>query len=137
MSALQTLGVVWLVSLAAGVGLAEYRHARRRRPSIEVGFARIIAGQVAVGLMRNAEPNALVEVGSAAWADEMEQASMRARSCLSVIGLMIANASQRDDDVMAILNTTEATFTLQPKARTGHPAEEAAPWPTDIGFDGA
>lgn len=70
---------------------------------IAPGLSRLVAAQVAAGLMRNAEPVGLE--GPEAWAREMEEAAMRARAALTTIGLMVASATedQRTHDVLNLL----------------------------------
>lgn len=70
---------------------------------IAPGLSRLVAAQVAAGLMRNAEPVELE--GPEAWAREMEEAAMRARAALTTIGLMVASATedQRTLDVLNLL----------------------------------
>lgn len=75
----------------------------RRREHIDRGFSRALAGQVTAGLMPNAEPEDAA--GGESWAREMEESAMRARAALTVIGLMLANATddQPTHDVLNLL----------------------------------
>ena len=72
---------------------------RRRRRQIADSLALALAGQVAAGLARNAEPDEaeaqrLAELhGAQAWALELEQVVQRQRAALIAIGLMLGNAT--------------------------------------------
>lgn len=69
---------------------------RKRQRQIDPAFARVLASQVAVGLMRSGGPS---EVPT--------PEAQRSRSCLMVIGLMLMNACPDDDVVAASLDLAE------------------------------
>jgi len=69
-----------------------------RPPSIDTGLAHAIAGQLAVGLARNAEPEP--GGGVTTWHAELEQSAERARLALFAIGLMIRNADPSTQPIL-------------------------------------
>lgn len=78
---------------------------RRRKPDLlDEGLALSLAGQVAVGLMRQAEPREPGE--ELTWGQEMEASAIRARTALFAIGLMIRNAAP-SPDVQAALDAAD------------------------------
>lgn len=92
---------------------------RRRREQIDHGLAVCIAGQVAAGLARAAEPDeqpaglhvvghpqSIENAARARYTREVEDASARARGALVAIGLMLRNAAP-SPEVEAILALAE------------------------------
>lgn len=66
---------------------------RRRRQKIETGLAQTMAGFIATGLARNAEPQRPDDGSDTYWAQEMEQSALRARTALMALQRCLANAT--------------------------------------------
>lgn len=92
---------------AAAIALVPFWR-RRQRPmrQIDPQFARVLASQVAIGTARNPEPTDPAKpLGKDYWTREMEQTSIRARSSLAMIGIMLLQACKDDPVVQETLRT--------------------------------